>query len=76
MDMEYITRDNLTLTHIQRRSFVAVQWGRRKHAHILFNDFAECTKTITMFPAINLLNSFDSMSRTNLWMYWIIPGLG
>ena len=76
MGLEYITHDNPTLTRIQRLSFVAVQCGRKKHARISFNDFAECTKTITMFPAINLLNSFYSMSRTNLWLYWIIHGLG
>jgi len=67
--MEYITRDNPTLTHIQRRSSVTAQCGRRKLVHILFKDFAECTKTIKMFPKINLLNSFDSMSTTNLWLY-------
>jgi len=52
--MKYISRNNLILKHIQKPSFVAVQCGRRKHAYIIFKDFAECTKTITIFPANKL----------------------
>jgi hypothetical protein len=69
-----VTRDSRTQTHIRSRRFVVVQYGRKNHAHTVFNEVAECTKTAKIFSAVYLLICYQNTS--NLRLYSRMPGLG